>query len=520
MKFPWRSNQPLAPSPSLLRGVKSTLSSGSQRLRLNLPLRRIRTRLLVAYLGILLFGFGALALVVGQQISSAARADYEQRLQNEISLIAQGISPYFTADGTDEEQLETSLTEYEDQLDGTLTVYGQDDTYDRDGPRDDGPIDGNPPTNDEPFARDTYRDMPEVETAMRGGVVVVERTDSDGVKRLHTASPIANTLHKPLTVQLSVPVDNLRSLIWERWLSLGVIFALVMLLALIAATWLAQSIIHPLYILRESAVQLSHGDLSHRVDYHGRDEIGEVALAFNEMAGQVESMLEEQRAFASNTSHELRTPLTTIRLRTEALRYEQPPLDADLRQRYIAEIDDEINRMTALIEDLTLLSRLDAGRAELGKNEIDFGRFVPSIQQRMLPQATTKNVRMVITPTDAMLPVKASLNHLTVVFRNVLDNAIKYTPDGGEIHWAITQDAGQICSTIKDTGRGIHPDQLPHLFERFYRGDKARSREVPGTGLGLSIVKSIVEAYGGTVAVQSEGEGQGTSVTIRWPLAD
>ncbi len=491
-----------------------------------LPLRRIRTRLLVAYLGILLFGFGALAIVVGQQISSAARADYEQRLQNEIRLIAQGISPYITEAGTEDEQLQTILAEYEDQLDGTLTIHGFDDYR-----RDDGPPDGDPPdatttdggpTDGEPFVRDTYRDMPEVETAMRGGVVVVERTDTAGVQRLYTASPITNTLRKPLTIQLSVPVANLSSLIWERWLSLALIFALVMLLALIAALWLAQSIIHPLYILRESAVQLSHGDLSHRVDYHGRDEIGEVAQAFNEMAQQVESMLEEQRAFASNTSHELRTPLTTIRLRTEALRYEQPPLETDIRERYITEIDDEVNRMTALIEDLTLLSRLDAGRAELGKNEIDFARLVSSVETRMLPQATTKNIRLVTVNAldNEMLPVQASLSHLTVVFRNVLDNAIKYTPDGGEVRWTVTKDGHQICSTIEDTGRGIHPDQLPHLFERFYRGDKARSRDVAGTGLGLSIVKSIVEAYGGTVAVSSEGDGKGTRVVIHWPLAD
>lgn len=486
---------------------------------------RIRTRLMVAYIGILLFGFGALAVVIGQQISSAARADYEQRLQNEIRLIAQGISPYITEDGTGDEQFQSLLAEYEDQLDGTLTVYGTED-YGRDGPPDTSePPDGQPSDDgnsftEEPFQRDSYRDMPEVEAAMRGGVVVVERTDENGVKRLYTASPITNSLHKPMTVQLSVPLDNLRSLIWERWLSLGLISALVMLLALVAVTWLSQSIIHPLYILRESAVQLSQGDLSHRVDYHGQDEIGEVAQAFNEMAQQVENMLEEQRAFASNTSHELRTPLTTIRLRTEALRYEQPPLEAEIRERYIAEVDDEVNRMTALIEDLTLLSRLDAGRAELGKNEIDFARLVPSVENRMLPQATTKNITLVVTVADEMLPVKASLHHLTVVFRNVLDNAIKYTPEGGEVRWTVAKVDGQVRSTIEDTGRGIQPEQLPHLFERFYRGDKARSRDVPGTGLGLSIVKSIVEAYGGTIVVTSEGEDKGTRVVIDWPLRD
>ncbi|HEX2621817.1 MAG TPA: ATP-binding protein, partial [Phototrophicaceae bacterium] len=116
-------------------------------------------------------------------------------------------------------------------------------------------------------------------------------------------------------------------------------------------------------------------------------------------------------------------------------------------------------------------------------------------------------------------PVLASLNHLTVVFRNLLDNAIKYTPEGGQITWSINADRDGIRHVIQDTGRGIEPDQLPHLFERFYRADKARSRDIPGTGLGLAIVKSIVDAYGGTISIESAGIGKGSSVTVCLPLS-
>ncbi len=458
---------------------------------------RIRTRLLVAYVGILLVGFAALALVAGQQISSAARADYEQRLVYGIRLIAQGIRQYVTDDsitGIDPAEL---IAAYEAQMGGTIVIISNED------------VGG-------PFSRSPYSDMPEVETATRGGIAVTQRKDNFGNDALFTAAPLWTEFRRVNIVQLSVPLENLRTLIWQRWASLFAIFAVITALSLLAALTLSRSIIRPLEKLRESAVQLSQGDFSHRVDYGNNDEIGEVALAFNEMAHQVESMLEEQRAFASNTSHELRTPLTTIRLRTEALRYE-PELDDLTTRQYIVEIDDEINRLTGLLEDLTLLSRLDAGRAELGNVEIDLTRFAHSLVQRMQPQANFRGINIHVEALQEELPVRASLNHLTVVFRNLLDNAIKYTPDGGTITWCIRNGEQGVLSTLQDTGSGISAEQLPHLFERFYRADKARSRNIPGTGLGLAIVKSVIEAYGGRITLTSKGLGHGTTASVLWP---
>jgi histidine kinase len=317
-------------------------------------------------------------------------------------------------------------------------------------------------------------------------------------------------------VQLGVPVDNLHDLIFQRWAALWGIFAVVTGLAVTATLLISRTIIQPLSALRESALRLSQGDFSHRVAYTGSDEIAEVARAFNDMAHQVESLLEEQRAFASNTSHELRTPLTTIRLRSEALRYDDK-LDEESARQYIREIDDEVSRLGSLIEDLTLLSRFDAGRAELGNNQIDLGRFAFGLQQQTLDQASARNIQLELDTPAEMPPVCAGLNHLTVVFRNLLDNAIKYTPDGGQVSWRLWTDDTGIYSALQDNGTGIAPEHLPHLFERFFRVDKARSRDVPGTGLGLALVKSILDAYGGTISIKSDGIGRGTCVTVHWP---
>jgi signal transduction histidine kinase len=458
----------------------------------------IRTRLLLAFASIILVGFIGLALIAGRQISSAAQADYAQRLQNNVQLIAQGISPHvqdFVDGKISEDDLETVLGEYETQVGCDLKLY----------------TDSVPP-----FSRPSFRGMVELENAMHGDIVLVERKNEYGKDTIYTAAPVLFNRQPRGLLQLSVPSDNLQAIVVQRWLELGLVFALVTGFALFAALWLARSIIQPLYKLRESAVRLSQGNFSHRVAYTGKDEIGEVAQAFNEMAQEVESMLEEQRAFASNTSHELRTPLTTIRLRTEALRYDST-LDEATAKRYIEEIDDEVARLGNLIQDLTLLSRFDAGRAELGQDQVDMLRFAASVQHQMAVQARERNIRIgLMLPEDTVF-VNASINHLMVVFRNLLDNAIKYTPEGGEITWEIKKTDQGISSAIRDTGRGIDAEHLPHLFERFYRVDKARSRDIPGTGLGLALVKSIVEAYGGHITIESAGVDQGTTVNVFWP---
>ena len=459
----------------------------------------IRTRLLVAYTAILLVGFAALAIVTGDQIQAAARGDYEQRLINEVRLVAQGIQSFArdSQGNITAENFESLISDYESEIDGQIVLYVVDDIRSL-----------TPHWEDE---------LPELETALRGETIVTQRPNDDGTPSLYTASLVSRREMRmsSIVVQLSVPISNLDRLVWQRWGVLWMVFALVTLLAVMAALVVGRSIIRPLYALRESALQLSKGDFSHRVTSIGRDEIGEVAHAFNEMAHQVESMLEEQRAFASNTSHELRTPLTTIRLRSEALRYED--LDDTITHQYISEIDDEVRRLSALIEDLTLLSRLDAGRAELGNNEIDMRRFMSSLKQIMRPQASRKNIEITLEMTEDIVPVYASLNHLTVVFRNVLDNAIKYTPEGGHITCRMMTDSIGVHWEIIDDGQGIDADQIPHLFERFYRADKARSRDIPGTGLGLALVKSIVNAYNGQISIHSEGANKGTTIRIFLP---
>jgi signal transduction histidine kinase len=478
----------------------------------------LRIRLILAYAGLIVVGFGGLALLAGQQISSAARQDYEQNLANEVILVARGLEQpvreYLSGSAT-ESDLNETLAAYEEQTGAQVALYLIDTTHPMFGPND----------------RRTFRNgsgawtlaedlggYPEFVGASRGAVVIDQRDDKNGCESVFTAAPITEGPLLLGYVQLSEPVSHLWQSVYRRWALLGLGVLGLTLLALLASAWLSTSLIRPLEKLRESALRLSQGDLSHRIADHRADEIGAVAQAFNEMADQVQTMIEEQRAFASNTSHELRTPLTTMRLRTEALRHEAA-LDDTTRQRYVVEIDEELIRLSGLVEDLIVLSRFDAGRAQLGTERVDLVRFAHSLHRTMAVPAAEKQITLAldIKPEPPVL-VEASLNHLTILFRNLLDNAIKYTPSGGQVTWQIASNQTEALLTVKDTGQGIAPEHLPHLFKRFYRADRARSRSVQGTGLGLALAKSIVDAYGGHMEVTSAGPGRGTTVTVGWPL--
>jgi two-component system sensor histidine kinase BaeS len=429
--------------------------------------------------------------------------------------VARSIHDYQTG-SISQDDLNAIVADYESRTGATLTLFLVDSP---DQGLDPSGRERQPPSGTQGWSLpQDLQAYPEFVAARRHAVSVVQREDEKGETTLFTAAPISDGPRLVGYVQLSESASHLQRAVYRRWSALGLGVLAIAGLALLASVYLSTSLIRPLGRLRDTALRLSQGDLSHRITDPGTDEIGEVAQDFNQMADRVRAMIEEQRAFASNTSHELRTPLTTMRLRTEALRYDTSLTEAD-RQQYTVEIDEELVRLSGLIEDLILLSRFDAGRAELGEERIDLDRFAHSLYQSFAAQAAEKGVTLQLeVGLDHPAYLEASLNHLTILFRNLLDNAIKYTPAGGTVEWRIANGDGQAVFTVQDTGPGIAPEHLPHLFERFYRADKARSRSIQGTGLGLALAKSIVEAYAGRIGITSAGAGHGTTVSTYWPM--
>ncbi len=459
----------------------------------------LRMRLLLAYVGLILVGFTILVLLAGSQISSGTTQDFTRGLENQAQLVAEALKEPVEALRTGESNsalVQEALLTYANQTQVNAVVLdgrGRILAGSTDSPSD---VNG-----------------PEINAALNGSVGANVRANT-----VFVAAPILEDGQILGVVQLSAPLSDAQALIRQRWLALaGAVLALT-ILAAIAAYWLATTLTRPLDQLREASLHIAQGDFTQHVPENQLDEFGEVARAFNQMSYQVQNMLEEQRAFASNASHELRTPLTAIRLRSEALR--EGTLEPDLAQQYVVEIDEETRRLGNLVQDLMLLSQLDAGRLQVGRESVDSVRLARSLIAEVAPEAAAREITLVLEAPNPAPDVFAGQNHMAIVFRNLLSNAMKYTSAGGQIIWQIVPETDYVMHTISDTGQGIAAEDLPRLFERFYRADKSRSRAVPGVGLGLSLTKLIVEFYGGTVWIESPGLQEGTRAFVRWPIND
>jgi len=240
--------------------------------------------------------------------------------------------------------------------------------------------------------------------------------------------------------------------------------------------------------------------------FNERGEIRGAIIVFTDVTDK--KRLEKIRQdFISNVSHELKTPLTSIKAMVEVL-LEGGAEDSKLRKDFLENINQEVDRLSRLVSDLLLLSRLESDREFLNPISTDFVTLITRTVSRFQPRAMKEGITLSLEIKGDIPPLKVDVNYIDQVISNLIDNAIKYTPSGGKID-VIVEDLGKdIRVSVKDTGIGIPKEDLPRIFERFYRGDKSRSLSLGGVGLGLSIVKHIVEAHGGRVGVESEiGKG-------------
>lgn len=240
------------------------------------------------------------------------------------------------------------------------------------------------------------------------------------------------------------------------------------------------------------------------------------AIAVLHDVTEAEKLEHSRREFVANVSHELRTPLTTIKSYTEALddgALEEPPL----AERFVGVIRSETERMIRLVNDLLHLSRFDSRQAQLRRQMTDVGEMMEDVVDRFSLQLRQKAITVKVDLEPGISQVWVDRDGIDQVLDNIVSNAIKYTLDGGSIYLAAgTGEGGQLSLSVRDTGIGIPKKDLARIFDRFYRVDKARSRNMGGTGLGLSIAREIVRAHGGTIVLESE-PGVGTTVTILLP---
>lgn len=356
--------------------------------------------------------------------------------------------------------------------------------------------------------------------------------DPDGFGLEQTVSLVRieeNTLLRVLTTPLVLSNDQGETVfvghlqvarLLDSYESFNRVLLIALLIGLAAATaslfiavLLTPRLFKPLDDMAEVARQITRADdLGRRVPDTGRaDEIGDLARAFNQTLERLERLFTTQHRLLADVSHELRTPLTTVRGNIDLMR-RMGMVDPDS----MVAIQDEIERMTRLVGDLLLLARADSGGLPLHWQTVELDDMLFEVYRQV--SLLDRGVEVVLTAVD-QVRVNGDPDRLKQLILNLVDNAIKYTPRGGKVRLSLSKANGWSTIEIADNGIGIPEDDLPHIFERFYRVDKARSRGQGGSGLGLSIAKWIADAHGAVLQVQSE-MNVGTTFTIKLPVLE
>ena len=292
----------------------------------------------------------------------------------------------------------------------------------------------------------------------------------------------------------------------------GIVGGAVLGLSLLLSRVLTRKIATLLTAIR----QVREGAYSHRAEVRGRDEIAQIAQEFNSLADRLQTTENARRRFVSDASHELKTPLAAIRLLTDSI-LQTENIDRRIAREFVVDIGQEADRLARITENLLRLTRMDGGVLAPASEE-DVLPVLEQVLRMMELVAQEKQVELVYHAQEGCC-VGAAPDELHQVIYNLTDNALKYTPPGGSVQVFLRRTDAQVVLTVEDNGVGIPEEDLPRIFERFYRVDKARSRAVGGTGLGLAIVKDTVEQRGGSVEVANRPEG-GAIFTVCWPRAD
>lgn len=322
------------------------------------------------------------------------------------------------------------------------------------------------------------------------------------------------------TVMINAPIQGIESFLNKIYYYIGIAGLGAIGFAILLSSYLASGIVRPLRAMRETAAAIAHGKYTTRVQITSRDEVGELGHSLNSMAqdlgdyvNQLESMDKMRRDFVANASHELRTPLTIMRGYNQVLR-EKTITEPALVEKYHRIMGDEITRLEKLIAELLDLSQLQSNESSLELEPVQLGEVVENVITLLQDKSAEKGVRLVSQIGSNDSPILGDGDRLTQLVLILMDNALKFTPSEGGIIASVTEVDGKVVLTVSDTGDGIPPEDLPHIWERFYKVDKSRARG--GTGLGLAIAKQIIELHGGAAEVSSTLH-EGTTFSIQFP---
>ena len=317
-------------------------------------------------------------------------------------------------------------------------------------------------------------------------------------------------------IEVGAPYEQVEVVLYGLLLALALGFPLTVIVAISGGWLLMRRALNPVDEITRGAEQITSRNLSQRLPVaRTGDQLERLSSSLNRMIERLEESFLYVSRFTADASHELRTPLTILRGELEAASG-QPEVGPDLRET-IGSALEETERLSRIVESLMAISRLDAGKAGMERDILDLAELAASTTEQIRLLAVDKDVALQCE-SEERVAVEGDRARLKQVIVNLVDNAIKYTPAGGLVGVKVRASNGRAMLEVNDNGVGIPAEALPHIFERFYRVDKARSRQMGGAGLGLSIIKAIVTAHGGQVRVESV-EGGGSRFLVELPVA-
>lgn len=369
-------------------------------------------------------------------------------------------------------------------------------------------------TNGENISNDS-----EINDALAGIIANYTRSSrGSNVNWMYVAYPVRNSGQTTGVIRVGVPLTEIEQRLHRDLIVFLEIISATGIVTVLISLWLARRVNRPLEEMSATAKKIAvSGDISETVPVKRPDEIGELASSFNQMIRRLREQERLRQEFIANASHELKTPTMAIGSVVEALQAGAAE-DPKLRVQFLESLERLVDRQSGLLQDLLDISQLDAGQGMRKTDSINIQSLVQDVVEQVRPQADKKELSLSVQAETDGTQITGNATRLQRALVNILTNAVNYTPQHGTVDVnARVDEKGMVEITIKDTGPGIEPADLPHIFERFYRADKARSRASGGSGLGLAITREILSRHGGTVEVTS-AVGEGSTFTVKLPL--
>ena len=463
-------------------------------------LSSIRWKILLTFLIIIGASFAMMAALLTGLVSSTLYAQRTRQDSLSVERLAASAAPFFASARM--EELHETLSTAASELGGRLIVVSPD---------------GKVQLDTFALLEGTKLTLPEVVTALTGEVshaYGIYPAQSSGEYAALCAARMTSGNETIGALLLSTPVTELRNAIVTVEQQLLTVFIAVASAAMIAALVFALTLTRPVKALTSAIRRMGRGDLSARVKVRASGEMKELADSYNAMAEKIENFDRSRSQFVSNASHELKTPLATMKILLENLIY-QPEMPKDLQVEFMQDMNHEIDRLTGIITDLLTLTQMDSQSTALTEEEVDFSGLTEETLHT-LRAAAARAGQQISDRIEPDVTLTGDRSKLGQIIYNLIDNAIKYTPEGGEIRVTLASEGRNAVLTVTDNGIGIPEDDQAHIFDRFYRVDKARSRATGGTGLGLSIVRQMVQLHGGEITVASAPE-KGSVFTVTLP---